>query len=417
MSRRSFPRIDPDDLLDHADPARVERIWERIEHDLATHPERLGASGFEAARGRSTLVYLAIAAAFAAFGAGLWVGKVTWHSPGEAPAPVASAELPKSHVVVLAAGTQLTTHTLEDGTRLTLSPGSTVEVERAGATLTIALLQGEASIDTTGLGEHNGVALVAAEARVSTQAGSLFSARRDQDDIDVSVTDGTVRLTSPAGTQLLGKGDRVSAVPIHATASASASDSKPARRYPVMPLRRPSPQPADVQVPGQPAWVARYPSDEEGALRMLHKQGVDKAIDVAGSAAELQTIADLMRHKGRDEAAAVRASRQLVERFPGDQHAFHAANFLVDYYQRQGNADLAKQYRDQSRALAMMADALFCNLIVGEADKTKAKSMMLEYLSKYPNGQCHAQFKEATQRDDATPAASAPVLPSAAPIP
>ena len=56
MSRRCLPAIDPKDLRDHADEARIARVWQRIEHDL---------TGFEAPPKRSpSFTYLAVAAAF-----------------------------------------------------------------------------------------------------------------------------------------------------------------------------------------------------------------------------------------------------------------------------------------------------------------------------------------------------------------
>src|SRR4051794_14720417 len=99
MSRRSFPRIDPADLRDHADEARVERVWERVEHDLQARADRVGAQSFEAARAsrarRTSFVYVAIAAAFGAFGAGLLLGKATWDKKTLAETPVAAPFIEK----------------------------------------------------------------------------------------------------------------------------------------------------------------------------------------------------------------------------------------------------------------------------------------------------------------------------------
>src|SRR3954469_6364452 len=138
MSRRSVPRISPNDLRDHADEARIARVWDRIERDLG---------GFEAPAARPPrLVYLAIAAAFAAFGGGILVGKLAFQDrPGGAVAVVASPD--RSTVDVLAAGSEGRTFALPGGGMLTLQPGATVEIERGG-TSTLKLLQGEASIDT-----------------------------------------------------------------------------------------------------------------------------------------------------------------------------------------------------------------------------------------------------------------------------
>ena len=89
MTRRSFPRIDPGSLRDHADEARIERVWDRIEHDLASRIDRTGPRGASSRRS-STLVYLAAAASFAAFGGGLLLGKATWDKHATTAANVAA---------------------------------------------------------------------------------------------------------------------------------------------------------------------------------------------------------------------------------------------------------------------------------------------------------------------------------------
>src|SRR5262249_18415020 len=157
MSRRSFPRIDPASLRDHADEARVERIWERVEHDLASRAQFLGRK-----RQPSPLFYLAAAAVGASFSAGLLLGKATWDRRAPQLAPVVSRADDKSMVEVLAAGTQLRTFPLQGGGHLTLSPGATIEVERAGSEVTLSLLQGEASIASGG----RAFAIVAGDARI-----------------------------------------------------------------------------------------------------------------------------------------------------------------------------------------------------------------------------------------------------------
>ena len=415
MSRRSFPRIDPAALRDHADEARVERVWERIEQDLNS---RGGAHGFDAfspsARARrSTLVYAAIAATFAAFGGGLLLGKATWERKTPSATLVAAPIIEKSTVEVLAAGSQLRSFPLQGGGQITLSPGATVEVERTGSALTLSLLQGDAAVET-----HRTMAIVAGEARLNTQAGSSVSVGRNQDDVDVRVTDGKVSVTSPLGvTQELGKGDRVQ-MPIH-TAVSSAPANVPPHRTPVLAARRPPGQrPTVVKGAVGSEWLTRHNAgDDDGALTILKKQGINATIDSAGSAAELMGIAEIMSGKGRDQSAEVRAWERLVEGFASDQRASLAASGLADIYQSRGDAGHAKEYRDKIPTLVKNAttgsDSLFCNLIRREADKTKAALMAKEYLDKYPNGECREEFERLVQGD--APGASANPLPSAVP--
>jgi ferric-dicitrate binding protein FerR (iron transport regulator) len=413
MSRRSLPRIDPAALRDHADEARVERVWERVEHDVAARLERVGPLAYRGRR--STLAYVAIAAALGAFGAGLWVGKVTSDRKGlVAGAPLVTPAMDKSRVEVLAAGTQLRAFPLEGGGRLTLSPGATAEVERTGGEVTVSLLQGEAAIDAG----RQRLAVVAGAARINTQAGSVLSVARNADDIDVKVEDGTVSLTSPAGKQELGKGERASAVPIRAlVANAPIDAARPdGRRGPSLPARLPaSPRGAAVKGPVQPEWLAHYPGDEDGALQLLRKQGVDKAISGARTAAELMAIANIMRGKGRDPAAEIHAWDRLLQGFPKDQRASLAADRLASIYEARGEMGRAQEFRDKVRPLAQNAntgsDSLFCELIRREPDKTKAALMAKEYLNNYPDGECRDDFERLVQAGAADPA------PGPAPVP
>lgn len=435
MSRRSFPRIDPSALRDHADEARVERVWERIEQDVNSRLERgdspaheamlghaLGSSGRGGWQRRSTFAYVAIAAAFGAFGAGLWVGKVTWDRKGASSgAPVAMPIIEKSRVEVLAAGSQLRTFPLEGGGRLTLSPGATAEVERAGTELTVSLLQGEASIDTTG---RRQLTVVAGAARINTQAGSVLSVARNADDIDVKVDDGTVTLASPAGTQQLGKGERAAAVPIHATVANAPIDTaaRSGRHGPSLLPRRPTNQRPAVTKGAGPEWLAHYPADEDGALQLLRKQGVSQAITAARSATELMAIADIMAGKGRDPVAEIGAWERLLQGFPKDQRASLAADRLARIFEARGETARAKDYRDKVRPLAesatMGSDSLICDMISREPDKTRAALMAKEYLDKYPNGECRERFEQlllanasAPDLGPVTPVTPAPAAP------
>ncbi|APR85718.1 Hypothetical protein A7982_11067 [Minicystis rosea] len=416
MSRRSFPQIDPSALRDHADEARVDRVWERVEHDLSS---RFGAPEREARRARrSTFAYVAIAAAFGAFGAGLWVGKVTWDRKATVEAALPMPVIDKSRVEVFAAGSQLRQFSLEGGGRLTLSPGGTAEVERSGTEITVSILQGEASIDSTG---RKQLAVVAGAARINTQGGSVLTVTRNAYDIDVKVDDGTVSISSPAGTQQLGKGERAAAVPIQAVTASTTPDA-PARHHAAPPARRPTGPRAHAVKVANPEWLARYENDtdEEGALQLLRKQGVNQAIDTAKTANELGVIADIMARKGRDPAAEIRAWERLVQVFPSDQRAPLAADRLARIFEARGEAARAAEYRAKVRPLAESAtmgrDSLICDAISRDPDKTRAALAAKEYLVKYPNGECRERFELLVQGSAAAPDPG-PAAPDPAPVP
>ncbi|WP_438025968.1 FecR domain-containing protein [Sorangium sp. So ce233] len=398
MSRRGLPRIAPADLRDHATDDRIARVWDRIEHDLhAREP---------ASRRRAGTAALLAAATFAAFAGGLWLGKSIWsEAPG---APAATAVAPtddvSSLVDVFAAGTQERTFQLPGGGTISLTPGTTVEVEQRadGGALTLRLVQGEASLDTVRGPRAAALSLVAGEARLAMASGSALRVRHNVDDIDVDVTDGSVKLTSPAGSRELGRGDAEEGVPIRERTTAVAppeprrprSASVPRASDPVASAESASPP---VAAPPPPDWRARYNAGNVAeALQSLHQQsgGVDGAIASAKTARELMDLSDLLRTKGGDRAAAMRAFARVVEGFPADANAPIAAYKLGDMYASMGDAALAARYFAQARSLSPegnLAEDSFCKRIRAEVvagHKDEASQMAKEYAATYPDGRC-----------------------------
>jgi tetratricopeptide (TPR) repeat protein len=406
MTRRSFPHIDPATLRDHADDARVERVWQRLEPHLEAHHARQGA---RPGRARSTVAIVAIAATFGAFGAGLFAGKATWGTRAAQEVAVEAAPaLDRSLVEVLAAGTQQRTFPLQGGGTVTLSPGATVEVERAGSDVTLSLLQGEASVDSA----KRALTIAAGDARINTQAGSVLSVRRNLDDVDVKVDDGSVSVSSPAGPAQIGKNQRET-VPLHTAIVASSVDSKPAPAR-ALPVRRGSPRGPLLKTAG-PDWLVRLNAqDDEGALALLKKRDLGEVIASAHSAAELISLGDLMRGKGKRPDAAIRAYARIVEAFKGDGYAYFAAKSLASMYDGAGNHELAEAYQAQANQLApttagKAADSIYCDAIKAqmrkETDKTRAAGLAKEYLDKYPDGVCHEELEQIAQSTLATPPA------------
>lgn len=418
MSRRSFPKIAPNDLRDHADEARVARVWDRLEQDLTGMRE--------APQQRSSgLVAVLLAATMAAFGGGLVVGKALWSEPkGATPTAIASSD-ESVFLDVLAAGSHERTVPLPGGGHITLSPDTTVEVERASdGSLTLRLVRGEASVDTDRIARPD-LAIVAGDARLSANSGSRVRVRRNQDDMDVAVSDGTVRLTSPAGSRELGRGDRASAVPIRAdVAIAPTGVVRP--RLPA-PMRRSSEDPTNEAPPeavvAAPDWRARLKeNDFTGALTLLRQQpgGLDGAITAAKSATELMQISDLAR-KGGERGAALTALSRVVDSFPGDPNAQVAAFLLGKMYEEAGQRALAQTYFDKSRSLspegALAEDAL-CKKIQAEntaAHKDEAARLGKEYLGKYPNGPCKEIVESILAGGDPPTEDEAPPAPEAVP--
>ncbi|WP_437634529.1 tetratricopeptide repeat protein [Sorangium sp. So ce854] len=397
MSRRELPRIAPADLRDHATEERIARVWDRIEHDLQARepasPRRAGAAAL-------------LAATLAAFAGGLWLGKSIWSEEPAAPAltAVAPTDDVPSLVDVFAAGTQGRTFQLPGGGSIALTPGTTVEVEQRadGGALTLRLVQGEASLDTVSGPRAAALSLVAGEARLAMASGSALRVRHNVDDIDVDVTDGSVKLTSPAGSRELGRGDAEEGVPIRERTAAVTSPeprrsraarlprvSEPAASAEAPPVAAPQPPPPD--------WRARYNAGNVAeALQSLQQQsgGVDGAIASAKTARELMDLSDLLRTKGGDRSAAMRAFARVVEGFPTDANAPIAAYKLGDMYASMGDQALAARYYEQARSLSPegnLAEDSFCKRIRAEVvagNKDEASAMAREYVAKYPDGRC-----------------------------
>ncbi len=391
MSRRGVPSIVPSDLRDHADEARVERIWERVERDL-------GAPRREPQR-RSSVWVVALAATLGAFAGGIFVGRGLDDQGGNSAAVVAVASTDAVVVDVLAAGSEGRTYPLPDGAWIALAPGATIELERGqGSSFALHLVQGEATLNTAS-GTGTPVDLIAGDARVSAQAGSAVSVRRDRDVVDVRVTDGAVDLQSSAGTRRLGRGE-IEAVPLRPVvdappvASAPHALPRPVARAP-RELRDTAPPSAAVT-----DWRARYATNDWAeAYVLLNAQagGVNAAIDAASSASELMAISDLAR--GAGDQTYLRALTAVSERFPGDANAQVANYTLGEIYDRAGQGALAQKYREQAAQSSngLLAEDAYCKLLRAEAaqgHKEEAARMAAEYGVKYPDGRC----KEEAER-------------------
>ncbi len=352
------------------------------------------------------LAWVAVAASFAAFGAGLFVGKHSLHEE----ANVAVPALPSSDrvdVAVLAAGSEERTFPLPNGGQLTLQPGATAELERIGSNdVTLKLVQGAASVHTADSTPKGALTIVAGEARLNAQAGSVLNLQHNGDSMDVSVDDGVVSVSSPAGPRHLSRGQRAEAVPLHTvTSQAREVEARPREERPlhargVASARRNGVVEAPVaEVPAAPSagpeWLARANHyDYSGALVLLRQEpgGLDGVIASARSAHELMTIADIARSKGGDVNAAIKALTRLVESFPGDQRAQVAAYTLAQIFEKNGQSDQARKYYERAGKLSgALAEDAICGQMraahaAGQMDEAARRAT--EYVAQYPDGRC-----------------------------
>ncbi|MEJ7730679.1 MAG: hypothetical protein WKG00_15860 [Polyangiaceae bacterium] len=267
------------------------------------------------------------------------------------------------------------------------------------------------------------MAVVAGEARLASAAGSRVLVSRGPSHMDVVVTSGTVSLESP-GTQRreLAAGDRATEVPLHTVTSANAPN--PARRdrsaTPTQPEEHPAVEaPVAVATPAVLDWRAQWlKGNDAEALRLLRDQpgGVAAAIVGAKSGSELMDISSVSQ-RGGDGGAAIRAAKQVIERFPSDPNAVIAANQLKRFYDKAAkNGDAAARAEaDKWTALhkkldsaAVAAgvrgiDAQLCNQFRDAwrgGRKDEAAKLAQEYVTKYPNGPCQEEADRISKGED-----------------
>ncbi|MBL9021093.1 MAG: hypothetical protein JNL21_02785 [Myxococcales bacterium] len=412
MSR--LPRINPEDLRDHADEARIDRIWRKVQRDLpgATVVGAVPVSGGRPARRVGRLVLVA-ACLGGVFGAGLLIGsKQLQLSTSEGP-EVAAVDSPLSDV--FAAGTRQRTFALPGGGRLILQPESLVEVvEVRDGSVRLHLLQGRASVDAS-MADMS-FAVVAGEALTLAPAGSVVSLSRLDTDVDVAVDQGSVEVLSPAGRRVVGRGE-TSRVPIVASVS-SADDARSPQVVATQPPHHPSddgaepdserspakvasteaeaaataPAPADAA----PSWLALFEKDNlKDASRVLEERGgISAAITSAQSVRELMALWEIAADKKRTDLA-IAALRRVADDFPSDPNSPAAAKMLADAYERMGQTDLATTYRNKAMQSGRLSETLLCRQLSDAPNPAEARRVAAEYLQRFPDGTCADDAKDA----------------------
>ncbi|NUP10502.1 MAG: hypothetical protein HOW73_31010 [Polyangiaceae bacterium] len=461
MSR--LPSIDPRSLRDHADDARVDRIWDRLRDELPAPRSSVTATPVPGAllhtkRPAVARTVFLFAAAAAMFGTGLVIGSS--NEPEQANLPVATPDGPMTDV--FAAGTKPRTFALPGGGRIVVEPGSTVEVVSVSdERVNLSLLRGAASLDAVDIP----VDVVAGVAHVSAPAGSSVSLARREADLDVLVAQGTATVTSPAGQQVVRGGHVLSRVPIVATVTSTdqradvpppvpvpVNDADPDARAPapsasqslVAPTSSADPAPVaatTVAAPEAPAtWLSLVKSDKyEAALELLEKgPGLQATINGSQSASELWYLWEVAA-TGKKDNLKVLALRRVVDEFGSDPSAAAAALQLAQFYEPT-DKQLAAKYREKAAQTKGLAEVALCSQVRAMAsegddvDPRRATQKATEYLTTYPMGSCADDAKALLQdvagkfdanghaKDSATkkdapaspPSASAPAAPPSA---
>jgi tetratricopeptide (TPR) repeat protein len=162
----------------------------------------------------------------------------------------------------------------------------------------------------------------------------------------------------------------------------------------------------------QPGWRALLRQGDAGrALAALQRQpgGIDAVIASAGSAAELMDLSDVLRSRGGDRAAAIRALTRVVDSFARDANAPLAAFTLGRIHEQGGEPALAAGHYERAENLAPdggIAESALCARIRAEllgGKPEEARRAGKAYAERYPGGACDAQRILAGEEGDAPP--------------
>lgn len=423
MSR--LPPISPRDLRDHADPERIERIWERVRVEAQV----AGAAAPRAVRPAKTgRALLLVAAALGLLGAGIGIGVSVSDADRALVRETAQAPLAD----VFATGTKERSFALPGGGKLLLERDSLVEVvELRADQVTLSLLRGSAVVDATELS----VMVVAGEARVAAPAGSSVALARRDADVDVLVSQGSVEVTSPAGHHVVGRGQALAHVPTVKVVSARVDPQEvdPVQPTPVSPTARPTvalhsppeiaPTPVVEPIAVAPSWLVLAGNTKyEDAFDALEQgAGLEATIQNAQSARELMLLVDIAGAKKKLDLR-VRALRRVADEFSSDPNASAAAMELSLLYDKTDKA-LASKYRDLASRASAFKEPVLCRELrelspdaKGEYDAA-AVAKASEYLAKFPGASCDDDAREivghAAKQPTPTPSSSAEPAPSA----
>lgn len=422
MSR--LPNIQQPDLKDHADRARIERIWKRVREDLPV-PETSARAMPSPARSsgvalRSALLF---AAAGVLFGAGLIAGRA---GTPDATGTNVSQEETAPMTDVFAAGSKQRSFALPGGGRLTLEPDSVVEVVALSESLVkLSLMRGSASVDAVDMG----IEVAAGEAIVAAPAGASVSLSRRESDLDVLVAQGTADVTSPAGHHVVPNGHVLSRVPTIAKVSSNeeaplipppipvaiADDNQP---EPVPTTPPPhvasvpphngeepvaSTNPSPPSVEGSPvvmvSWKSYAWDNPAEALRMIDKSGgLEAAIKGSQSAEELNLLWQIALSNNKHADLQILALRRVADEFGSDPSSMIAALNLAEVYGKAGQRQLADKYREQAAQSKRMATFALCSEINAaidqdDVDAERAARTAKKYLELSPDGPCAEEAK------------------------
>lgn len=419
----SLPPIEPNDLRDHVEPARIERIWSRVASALPEERAPLVAATaekqgfFKPALFSRAAVGLAVAASFAG---GLVAHDSFFSSPDATSTTMATSEhVNGARSQVYAAGSSGRTFELDNGVKLTLDPEGLMELERDGARgPVLKLLRGKVSVDAT----EGQVAIRSGEATLRLAGAAATIALLGPETLEASVTRGVVDVESPDdGVRHLSSADSAQRISTTKKVAIREDESKNDRTdltRRASPSSEPrveevavAPEATSSPVAAPPSWYEIYKTDRASeALRVVEQSGgLDALVGNAQSASELLALEDLARTAGRSEVR-IRALTRIADEFPTSSAASVAARTLANLFEKRGEKDKAAFYNARLKGTAFEQDAI-CDQLRGQMARdpipTETLSIANGYLVKYPDGTCR-DLAQSIVDDAAAAAKTAP---------
>jgi hypothetical protein len=420
--RRSIPpqagsQLGDADLRDHGDAERTERVWERLEGNIASPANAVRPGG------RAGFAAVALAAGVAL---GIGIGQQL-SSDGSETAPVmVSRTSEHNRPQVFAAGQQPASYRLPGGGTIELAPGSivdTVPSGAAGGTVSLRLVRGEATLRS---GSERRLALHVGGAQMVTERGSM-QVRLQGDIASLKMLTGSADVTAPDADQgekrmVLGPRQQTT-VPVRVV-TASVDDPAPTAVAPPMVVAAAEEEPeAGNDAPAaEPAAVNPCANgDYEAGLEAAVKRygSVDAAIKQVGDPSALMCISTALELTGGSTESAIAAAERVMKDFSDDRNAVAAASDLSRLHRKAGRPDAAKHYgrrfHELTKGALLSADAL-CNKILANGLAGNDEAVLQssdQYRSQFPDGPCTDKIEELQAAIVAKRAAQARALADA----
>jgi hypothetical protein len=389
------PRIDKSALRSHGAREQVDRVWGRLESNLALGAEK------SAPPSRRWQLFVA-AAAIAGAATGFVISGAIHDSPEQElrvnPEPPDST--PEQ---IFASDTEAHVYPLPGGGFIRLEPESIVSVvAQGGQGLTLRLVRGEATLhtrSTTYGARTTRLALQVGRAELATAGDSSMRVRLDGDSAELEVIRGSATLTAPDDeVQHRVVTPRSRPYRVRVAEVTSAREPTAVVRSPLEPEAdedvavepETTPPPPPELAPVQPAWAEACKNFEyKKAAELIEREpgGANAALSSGLSDEQLSCIADGYEFNHNTQKAIDIQKHMRANSSPGYQRA--AVANLARLYKASGDKATAEIYEQLEDDL-VSADRL-CKRIKSaqqQANVQEVERQSKKYRRQFPDGDC-----------------------------